>query len=87
MGDELTKTQINSAFQHAKDDLSIQEYSWVLDSSLTERAYLLGIFNTLRCLGDTSAIDGKIVLALSKTLFAKVGETKRIRKHICQVGK
>ena len=87
MGDELTKTQIESAFQHAKDDLSIQEYSWILDSSLTERAYLLGIFNTLRCLGDTSAIDGKIVLALSKTLFAKVGETKRIRKHICQVGK
>ena len=77
MGDELTKTQIESAFQHAKDDLSIQEYSWILDSSLTERAYLLGIFNTLRCLGDTSTINGKIVLALSKTLFAKVGETKR----------
>lgn len=76
MCDELTKTQIESAFQHAKNDLLSQEYSWILDSSLTERAYLLGIFNTLRYLGDTSAIGGEIVLALTKTLFAKVGEIK-----------
>jgi hypothetical protein len=76
MQDELTKFQIESAYQHAREQLSSHEYSWILDSSLTERAYLLGIFNTLNYLGDTSLINGEIVAALSKTLFAKVGETK-----------
>jgi translation elongation factor EF-1alpha len=76
MRDELTKIQIESAFKNAKQDLSSQEYSWILDSSLTERAYLLGIFNTLNYLGDTSAISGEIVLALSNTLFSKRVETK-----------
>ena len=76
MQDELTKIQIESAFQHAREQLSSQEYSWILDASLTERAYLLGILNTLNYLGDTSLISGEIVVALSKTLFAKVGETK-----------
>ena len=76
MQDELTKIQIESAYQHSREQLSSQEYSWILDSSLTERAYLLGIFNTLNYLGDTSLISGEIVAALSKTLFAKVGETK-----------
>ena len=76
MQNELTKIQIESAFQHTREKLSSQEYSWILDSSLTERAYLLGILNTLNFFGDTSEISGEIVLALSKTLFAKVGETK-----------
>lgn len=76
MQDELTKVQIESAFKNAKQDLSSHEYSWILDSSLTERAYLLGIFNTLNYLGDTSAISGEIVSALSNTLFSKRSETK-----------
>ena len=48
------------------------------DTSLSEASdlNLLGIFNKLNYLGDTSLISGEIVAALSKTLFAKVGETK-----------
>ena len=71
MSDELTKIQIESVFQHAINDLSSQEFSWILDSNLTERAYLVGIFNTLSYLGDTSAIKGPILIALAKTLFAR----------------
>ena len=74
MREEISKIQIESAFLSAKNDLSIEEYSWISDSSLTERAYLLGIINTLKYLGDTSVIDGEMTMALLGTVFAKPGD-------------
>ena len=74
MREEISKIQIESAFLSAKNDLSREEYSWIYDSSLTERAYLLGIFNTLKYLGDTSEINGEMTKALLGTIFAKPGD-------------
>jgi hypothetical protein len=72
--EEISKIQIESAFLSGKNDLSIEEYSWISDSSLTERAYLLGIFSTRKYLGDTFGIDGEMTKALLGTVFAKPGD-------------
>lgn len=78
MRQEISKIQIESAFLSAKNDLSREEFSWISDSSLTERAYLLGIINRLKSLGDTSVIDGEIVKSLIGTAYARPGDTSNI---------
>ena len=68
MREEISKIQIESAFLSAKNDLSREEYSWISDSSLTERAYLLGIINTLKSFGRNIEMNIR-VYTITITLY------------------
>ena len=76
MSNYLSASQIEIAFDKAKDELHNQEYLWIHDSSRTKRAYLIGIFNTLKHLGNTTPLSGKLLIELSKTMFLESDESK-----------
>ena len=71
MLNRLTEVEMKSTYKLTVDKLKNSDFHWILDSSLTHRAYLLGVFNTLDLLGDTNNIQGELLLSLSRTMFAK----------------
>ena len=74
MNTEMTASAIESAFITATNDLRKDDVAWIRESALAERAYILGVYNALQALGDTSQIDGKVIVALSRTLWHRDGD-------------
>ena len=68
MNTKLTASEIESAFVTATNDLRKDDIAWIRESALAERAYTLGVYNALKALGDMSQIDGKVIVALYRTL-------------------
>lgn len=77
MKNRLTDDETKSTFNLAIGSLKESEFHWIADSSLTQRAYLLGVYNTLTLLGNTDSIKGELLIYLSKTLFPKPGDNLR----------
>jgi len=69
MNTKMTASEIESAFMTATNDLRKDDIAWIRESALAERAYILGVYNALGALGNTSQIDGKVIVALSRTLW------------------
>ncbi len=74
MKNRLTDDETMSTFNLAIGNLNESEFHWIADSSLTQRAYLLGVYNTLTLLGNISSIKGELLISLSETLYAKTGD-------------
>ncbi len=68
MTQNLTETDIETAFFNAENKLLNEDNLWIRESALLERAYMIGVLNALEALGETSHINGRFIMALSRTL-------------------